>query len=557
MSRQYKSNRQLVIGVDFGTDSVRSVLIDAKDGSELASKVHYFKRWAEGLYCDPPANQFRQHPQDYIDGLTSTISEIVVISGAAPEDIKGICVDTTGSTPVAVDEAGLPLALLPRFEDNPNAMFVLWKDHTAIKEADDLKVHATKYKPNYLQFVGGNYSSEWFWAKILHLLRVDPELRSAAYSWVEHCDWIPFLLTGGTDVREMKRGRCSAGHKALWHKSYGGLPPNNFWKDLDPLLDGLTDRLYKDTYTSDQSAGRLSKDWADRLGLHEDVEVAVGAFDAHIGAVGGEIRPYTLLRILGTSTCDVMVVSKDELGDHLVKGISGQVDGSVIPGMIGMDAGQAAMGDMYAWFKNLLAWPIEHLLPDDFSDRKEHISSMIEKIIPELSKQAQLIAPGESPELVLDWINGRRTPDTNDALKGAIFNLNLGSDAPRIFRAIVEATCYGGRAIVERFRREGIRIDSVIATGGVAKKSPFVMQTLANVLNMPIKVAKSDQSVALGAAMFAATAAGIYSDVETAQAAIGHGFEKEYLPEKDLADLYDTIYQNYLAAGKKVEELQQ
>src|SRR5437762_4188631 len=215
------SDKAYVIGVDYGTDSVRSVLANALNGDEIASSVFYYPRWKAGLYCDPGINQFRQHPLDYIEGLESTITDCLQQAGQqVATNVKAISVDTTGSTPVAVDQTGTPLSLLPQFENDPNAMFVLWKDHTSTKEAAEFNEHAEKFGINYLQYVGGIYSSEWFWSKLLHILRVDGEVRNACYSFVEHCDWIPFLLTGGNDVHQMKRGVCSAGHKALWAEEY-------------------------------------------------------------------------------------------------------------------------------------------------------------------------------------------------------------------------------------------------------------------------------------------------------------------------------------------------
>ncbi|MCL4148067.1 UNVERIFIED_CONTAM: hypothetical protein GTU68_010705 [Idotea baltica] len=396
-------DKKLVIGVDYGTDSVRSVLIDTANGTELASSVYYYERWAAGKYCSPSENQFRQHPLDYVDGLVSTVSKIVQESGISSSEVKGISIDTTGSTPVAVDASGTPLAMKSEFKENPNAMFILWKDHSSIQEAEEINEHATKFQPNYLQYVGGIYSSEWFWAKLLHILRKDPTVREAAYSWVEHCDWIPFLLTGGNDVHQMKRSRCAAGHKALWHEAFEGLPPNDFWVALDPLLDGLTDRLFSETQTSAVAAGNLSAEWAEKLGLNEDVVVGVGAFDAHMGAVGGEIRPYSFSRIMGTSTCDILIAPNQEMGDKLVKGICGQVNGSVVPGMLGMEAGQSAFGDVYAWFKNLLAWPVQHLLPDDLPNREALIDQTLDRIIPELTQQTSRIHfCTSSGELCLD-----------------------------------------------------------------------------------------------------------------------------------------------------------
>lgn len=547
-----------VIGLDYGTDSVRSVIVDTSNGEELASAVHYYRRWADGKYCDPANNQFRQHPLDYIEGLEKSIKQAL---GECPPDtarqVKGIAVDTTGSTPCAVDRSGLPLALTPGFEENPNAMFILWKDHTAIKEANEINELCAKWEIDYSKYEGGIYSSEWFWAKILRTLRVDPVIRSAAYSWAEHCDWVPHLLTGGKNVMQMKRSRCAAGHKALWHEDFGGLPKNDFFIALDPLLDGLVDRMFQETYTSDIPAGNLSPEWADRLGLSTEVVVGVGAFDAHMGAVGGEIEPYYLSKIMGTSTCDILVAPMEEVGDKLVKGICGQVDGSVIPKMLGLEAGQSAFGDVYAWFKRVLAWPVESLIGHsdliDEATKAKLIEEALDRLIPELSKAAEQVPIGANGILALDWMNGRRTPDANQALKGVLAGMNLGSNAPVIFRALVEATCFGARKIVERFRSEGVPIKGVIGLGGVAKKSPFVMQTMADVLNMPIKVARSEQTVALGAAMFAATVAGIHKDIFAAMKAMGQGFDAEYQPNVDNASKYNAVYAEYERLGDLME----
>lgn len=554
------ATKTCVIGLDYGTDSVRAVIVDATNGEEISSAVHYYQRWKKGLFCDPPANQFRQHPLDYVEGLENTIKHALA---AAPTGtaatVKGIAIDTTGSTPVAVNEQGVPLALTPGFEENPNAMFILWKDHTGIQEAAEINELCSKWEVDYTKYEGGIYSSEWFWAKILRTLRTDESIRANAYSWVEHCDWIPFLLTGGERVADMKRSRCAAGHKALWHEDFNGLPSNDFFVALDPLLDGLRDRLYEDTYTSDIPAGQLSAEWAGRLGLSTEVVVGVGAFDAHMGAVGGELEPFYLSKVMGTSTCDILVAPMQEVGDKLVKGICGQVDGSIIPGMMGLEAGQSAFGDVYAWFKKVLAWPLEQVLGEsqliDDELKAKLMEESLDAILPKLTTEAEKLEPGASGIVALDWLNGRRTPDANQALKGAIMGLNLGSDAPRLFRALVEATCFGARQIVDRFQEEGIPIKGVIGLGGVAKKSPFIMQVMADVLNRPIKIATSEQTCALGAAMFAATAAGIYDNVSEAMEQMGAGFDTEYLPNSAHAEIYDKIYRQYQTFGAAVENL--
>ena len=552
------SKDKFVIGVDYGSDSVRSVIINATNGEEIASSVYYYPRWQKGLYCDAPNNQFRQHPLDYIEGLEITIKDCIKTAGGATVagNIKGLSVDTTGSTPVAVDKTGTPLALTQAFSENPNAMFVLWKDHTSVKEAAEINEHATKFSINYLKYVGGIYSSEWFWAKLLHVLRVDESVRKATHSWVEHCDWIPFLLTGGKNANEIKRGRCSAGHKALWAEEFGGLPPDEFFATLDPVLKGFTSKLFIETYTADQAAGKLSPEWAERLGLSTDVIVGTGAFDAHMGAVGGQIEPYHLSKVMGTSTCDILVAPVNEMKDKLVRGICGQVNGSVIPGMVGLEAGQSAFGDTYAWFKNIVSWPMDNLLSQssiiDAQTADALKLELSELIIPELSKQAMLLPIEEDSELAIDWFNGRRTPDADQSLKGAITGLGLGSDAPRVFKALVEATCFGAKSIVERFVSEGIPVKGLIGIGGVAKKSPFVMQTMADVLGMPIRIHQFKHTCALGAAMFAAVVAGIYPTVEEAMAAMGRGFDVEYYPNPQYQEVYKRRYKQYNGLGEFV-----
>ncbi|HEY5748139.1 MAG TPA: ribulokinase [Chryseolinea sp.] len=551
-------NQAYVIGLDYGTDSVRAMIADARTGEEMASSVYAYPRWRDGLFCDPSRNQFRQHPQDYVEGLEATIKACLQQAGPTVRaNVKAIAVDTTGSTPVAVNKNGTPLALTPGFENNPNAMFVLWKDHTSVKEAAEINQHALNFDVNYLQFVGGIYSSEWFWAKLLHVLRADTTVRGAVYSWVEHCDWIPFLLTGGDNVHALKRGVCSAGHKALWSAEYNCLPPDVFFSSLDPLLKGFTDRLFKETYTADKPAGKLSAEWATRLGLNTDVVVSVGAFDCHMGAVGGQIEPYHLSKVMGTSTCDMMVVPLQDMEGKLVRGICGQVSGSIIPGMMGLEAGQSAFGDTYAWFKDLLLWPSEALLKSSSLISPELADKLSEelsgKIIPELSRQAIALPLDEAGELGIDWLNGRRTPDANQLLKGAMTGLNLGTDAPRLFRAWVEATCFGAKAIVDRFNDENVPVKGLIGLGGVARRSPYIMQVMADVMNMPLRIHRSEQTCAAGAAMFAATAAGLYPKVEDAMHAMGQGFDQEYKPNATATALYAKRYQQYLDLGAVLE----
>jgi L-ribulokinase len=551
---------KFVIGIDYGTDSVRTVVVDTHNGEIVGTAVFEYPRWKKGLYCDPAVNMFRQHPLDYIEGLEESVKGALRgLDHDTINNIAGITVDTTGSTPVAVDKGGIPLSMKQGFEDDPDAMFVLWKDHTAVKEASEINDLARSWGGiDFTKFEGGIYSSEWFWAKILHVMRNSEKVRKDAYSWVEHCDWIPAILTGNTDPLKLKRSRCAAGHKAMWHDDFSGLPDEKFLKMLDPALVGIRDRLFRETYTCDTVAGTLTAEWAARLGLPAGVKVGAGAFDAHLGAVGGEISPYQLVKVMGTSTCDMLVAPLEEAGDKLVAGICGQVEGSIVPGMLGLEAGQSAFGDIYAWFSKLLLWPVSEIIAKmEWLDEKVKAriaEETADKIIAELSRQAETIAGNETALVALDWLNGRRTPDADQSLKGAIAGLSLGSDAPRIFKALVEATAFGSRMINERFISEGVRIDGVIAIGGVAKKNPFVMQIVADVLNMPIKVVSSDQTCALGSAMAASVVAGVHKDIAEAQKAMGGGFEIEYKPDPVKAKKYDALYVKYKKLGSFIEK---
>ncbi|HOO98309.1 MAG TPA: ribulokinase [Bacteroidales bacterium] len=551
--------KKYVIGIDYGTDSVRSVVVDTGTGEIAGTEVFEYPRWKKGLFCDPALNQFRQHPLDYIEGLEHSVKG--ALKGLPPEivtSVAAITVDTTGSTPVAVDYNGVPLSLKPEFENDPDAMFILWKDHTAVKEAAEINEKARTWGGvDFTRYEGGVYSSEWFWAKLLHILRNNEEVRKSAFSWVEHCDWIPALLTSDTDPLKLKRSRCAAGHKAMWHEDFNGLPDEKFLTSLDPLLSGLKDRLFSETYTCDVAVGTISQEWAQRLGLPGDVKIGAGAFDAHLGAVGGQIKPYYLVKVMGTSTCDMLVAPVGEAGEKLVAGICGQVDGSIVPGMLGLEAGQSAFGDVYAWFSRLLLWPVREIIEKmewlDEKTRSRISDETADRIIADLSSAAEAIGDDETALVALDWLNGRRTPDANQELKGAIAGISLGSDAPRIFKTLVEATAFGSKMINERFISEGVRIDGVIAIGGVARKNPFVMQTVADVLNMPIKIAATDQTCALGSAMAAAVVAGIYKNIAQAQEAMGGGFETEYNPNPARAEKYKILFEKYKKLGTFIE----
>ncbi|HIZ02388.1 MAG TPA: ribulokinase [Candidatus Bacteroides merdipullorum] len=551
-----------VIGLDYGSDSARALVVGASSGKILATSVKYYPRWMQGLYCNPRANQWRQHPKDYLEVLESTVKEALSqCPPDVPAKVVGIAFDTTGSTPAFTDESGMPLAMRPEFEDNPNAMFILWKDHTAVKEAAEINKKCKANDVDYSQYEGGIYSAEWYWAKAIHVLREDPQVAEKAYSIVEHCEWLPAVLTGVKHAKDIVHSRCACGHKAMWHAQWGGLPPEEFLVKLDPKLKGFRARLFEQTETADKPVGKLCPEWAQRLGLSTDVVVAGGAYDCHMGAVGAAVTPHTLVRVIGTSTCDIMVASYEEMGERLIHGICGQVDGSVIPGMVGLEAGQSAFGDVYAMFCRMLEFPLRQVLPATSLAGKlsaDELQTVIDeaagRLIGDLTREAEKIPMEESTLIATDWVNGRRTPDANQLLKGTIAGLTLGTTAPQVFRALVEATAYGTKAIVDRFMQEGCRIDSIIGIGGIALKSPFVMQTMSDVLGMPIKVCHTDQACALGAAMFAATAAGVYNRVEDAIEAMNSGFSKEYQPDAARHEAYQHLYDKYVRLGRFTEQ---
>lgn len=555
----YLMSDPLVIGLDYGSDSARAVLVRVKDGTELQSAVYPYPRWARGEFCNAKVDQYRQHPLDYIEAAEHVIKEVLAKSPLhTASAVVGLAFDTTGSTPCLVDEKCMPLALQPQFQSNPNAMFILWKDHTSVQEASDINAVARRSTPNYTSFCGGTYSSEWFWAKALHVIRHDATVADAAYGIVECSEWLPAFFTGVHAYEDLIRSRCACGHKAMWNESWGGFPPRAFFDQLHPQLGLYRSRMSGKTATADKAVGHLSPEWSRRLGLSDGVIVAGGGIDAHFGAIGAGIKAFSFVRVMGTSTCDMMVIAPELLGDRCVKGICGQVDGSIVPGMIGLEAGQSAYGDVFAWFSKILQYTTEHIITRtnlvDDATKQKIIEEVRHKLLRTIGEDAGRLLPGESSVYALDWFNGRRTPDANQRLKAAIDGLTLGSDAPSIYRALLEATAFGSRAIVERFRKEGVRIDNVIAVGGIAKKSPLVLQILADVLNMPITVCRSEQVCALGAAICAATAAGCYSSIPVAQSHMASDFASQYTPAAAAAKTYDGLYARYTHLAKLMEQ---
>jgi L-ribulokinase len=524
------------IGLDFGTNSCRSVIIDISDGRELGTTVFDYPSGELGILTDPSdPNVARQNPQDYIDGLkfviTGSLEEARVND---PEfdanEVIGIGVDTTGSTPVPVDESGTPLALSDKFKNNLNAMVWLWKDHTAHAEAAEITSKAEELRPQYLAKCGGTYSSEWWWSKILHLKRCAPEVFEAAHSFIEHCDYIPALLAGNTDPSSIKRSVCAAGHKAMYSNEWGGLPDKEFLNELDPALSDLRDRLFSEAFSSEKSAGNLSKEWAQRTGLVEGTPIAVGAFDCHMGAVACGVKEGVLTKILGTSTCDIAVMPNTKALED-VPGVCGIVDGSVLPGHYGIEAGQSAVGDIFLWLVN-------NLVPDSYGASTDEKFVKMEEMMSESS-------PGSSGLLALDWNNGNRTILVDVRLSGLLVGQTLQTKAHEIYRAYIEATAFGALTIINRIEEYGVPINEVVTTGGLAVKNNTLMQIYADVLNRPLKVAISDQTCAVGAAMFGASCSGDYQ-ISELQNNCSKVREEIYNPNPDHVAIYKDLYSLYL-----------
>lgn len=536
-----------VFGVDFGTDSVRSVIIDVKSGEEIITSTFLYPRWKQGLYCNPDSNQYRQHPIDHMEGIDYTIKDCLKrASHITADQVKAIGIGSTGSTPIAVNQLGVALSLLPDFEENPNAMFVLWKDHTSVEEAEKINSVNQNFSSDYLQYVGGVYSSEWFWAKALHIAKEDAAIAEAAYSWLEHSDWVPLMLTGN-NLENLKRNICAAGHKGLWAKEFGGMPDPEFFKEIDPYLEKIARSFPGSFVTSVTPAGNLSEKWAKKLGLHTGVIIASGIIDAHAGAIGAEIKSGEMVKIMGTSTCDIMVTSDKEIGDKTIKQICGQVHGSVLPGFIGLEAGQSAFGDLFNWYVSLLTWVGNH---DTTSTQEEAIPGIFQR----LSNEAQKLPNKINAPVTVDWFNGRRTPGANQNLSGSISGLTLATDPAVIFKSLVEGACFGAKKVNECFTSQGIQINAITATGGIAKKSPYIMQTLSDILQLPIKVHKSENTCAIGAAINASIAAGLYENMEEAIKNMGQGNDQVFTPDSALKEYYDEREKLYDKAGNFMEK---
>lgn len=524
------------IGVDYGTNSVRALVVDTRDGRELASKVFGYPTGKDGVIVDPrDPNVARQNPADYVEGFLVTVREAVAAAAKVdpefrPERVVGIGIDTTGSTPIPVDRAGMPLAMGKAFRRHPAAQAWLWKDHTAFAEAAEITALARKRNEPYLAKCGGTYSSEWFWSKILHCLRTAPEVFDAAFSWVELCDFVPAYVTGTLDPLTLRRGICAAGHKAMFSEEWGGLPSKPFLKALSPKLAALRDRLYTEAAASDQPAGKLTPAVAAKVGLPTGIAVAVGAFDAHHGGVGAGIKPGTLVKIIGTSTCDIMVAPPTaKVAD--IPGVCGIVKGSVLPGMTALEAGQSAVGDIFKWY-------VDTLCPASYTQGNPYAN---------LEKEAAALKPCESGLVALDWNNGNRTILVNPLLTGLLVGQTLHTTGAETYRALVEATAFGALTIIRRVEEYGVKVREIVNCGGLAEKSPFMMQIYADVTNRTMKISRSAQTCALGAAIFGAVVGGAHASTAKAQQAMTGVKDTVYKPVPANVRAYAKLYKVYRA----------
>jgi L-ribulokinase len=524
------------LGLDYGTNSVRAILVNVANGREVAEAVWNYSQGTQGVILSRDPNLARQNPSDYVIGAESTIKKALALAkrnirGFDPSQVIGIGVDTTGSTPLPVDAKGQPLAFDRRFRKNPAAMAWLWKDHTGVAEASEITELAQKIRPQYLAKCGGIYSSEWFFSKILHCLRTSPEVFDAANLWVECADWIPAMLTGTEAPEKLTVGICAAGHKAMYNDEWGGYPDAEFLSQLDPKMGELRRRLGRKAQTIERAVGGLTEEWSKRTGLPAGIPVAVGAFDAHLGGVGSGIVPGTLVKIIGTSTCDIKVVpATEKLPD--IPGLCGIVNGSVLPGCYGLEAGQSAVGDIFNWFVNYL----QPLGKKNGSHER-------------LSSAAAKIAPGESGLLALDWNNGNRTILVDQRLTGLLVGQTLYTTPAEIYRALIEATAFGALAIIERFEEFGIKVEQIVNCGGIAEKNPLVMQIYADVTGRPIKISRSAQTCALGAAIAGAVVAGKkaggYDTYKDAQAAMTGLKSRVFKPNTAAHEVYKELYTIY------------
>ena len=546
------TQKNYVIGADFGTDSVRCMIVDTNNGNMISCSVAAYPRWKEGKYQHPEKAIFRQHPLDYLEAFEKSAAEAIRLAGKeAASSIRAIGVDTTGSTPCPVDKTGTPLALNKQYADNENAMFYLWKDHSAEKEADQINQAFSCGKVNYCKYMG-KYSAEWYWAKILHAVRTEPSLRKDAFMWVEHCDWMVAVLTGNKNPAEMYHSACASGHKALWHSSWHGLPDKETLRNIDPYLSLVKERYGKAPTPSCTNTGRITREWAEKIGVSCDVVISGSCFDAHAGAVGAGIREETIVCSIGTSAADMMVLPKSAAIDETILHYGGMAEDSILPGYIGIETGQAAFGDIFSWYRKQLMWPYQRMNEKLGKGVWLQMRNWFDNdFYGELGKEADGI--GEDFPVSLDWFNGRRYPDAQDSASGAISGITLGTSAPAVYKSLVFGALSGMKRIITGFSESGLKIRTIIAVGGIARKSDYIMQMMADMLDREVLTVDNEQTCALGAAIYAAVSCGCYENMEIAAKHMSAKIFKTYLPNAESKREYTLKYNKYIELAEMMD----
>jgi L-ribulokinase len=519
-----------VVGVDFGTLSGRAVVVDARGGAELGSAVHAYphgviERVLPATGAELPPQWALQDPGDWLEVLRAAVPRALAASGVAPERVVGIGTDFTASTPLPVLADGTPLCKVQGLEDRPHAYPKLWKHHAAQRHADRINDLAEARGEPWLPRYGGRISSEWEFAKALQVLDEDPEIYERMDRWVEGADWIIWQLCGAET-----RNVCTAGYKGI-HQD-GRYPSEDFLRALDErFADFVGAKLEGPLWPLGARAGGLTREAAEWTGLPEGIAVAVGNVDAHVTApTVGAVDPGQMVAIMGTSTCHIM--NGDSLAE--VPGMCGVVDGGIVPGLWGYEAGQSAVGDIFGWF-------VDQCVPPRYHDEARDRGLDLHAYLSELGARQKV---GQHGLLALDWNGGNRSVLVDHELTGLIVGLTLATRAEDIYRALIEATAFGTRRILEAFTDAGMTVGELYVAGGLVQ-NPVVMQIYADVTRLPLHLAGSDQAPALGSAMHAAVAAGVHDDIRAAAAAMGRVTRDAYVPDERRADAYDPLYEHY------------
>lgn len=537
----------IVAGADFGSDSVRVLLLDTSTGETVATSASAYRRWAAERYSDPAQNQFRQHPLDYLEALTDCFQQL-------QEPIKqyglaALAIDTTGSTLAPVDKSGTPLALLPEFRDDPDAMFWMWKDRTSSAEADLINRVLPQREPDFTSYQG-KYSSEWWWAKILRASRINPDVRRAATSWLEHSDWLPNILVGSADVTQFKRNSCASGHKALHNRALGGGVPGDILADIDPYLAQIQETIIDPPVPAGTPLGQISEEWARRLGVPASTLVGMGSLDAHAGAVAAGVSHDRLVKVVGTSTVDMFLVDEELPKTQDTYELCGLAEDSIIPGHLGAEAGQAAFGDLFSWFAELTSSFFSQLIleenaagGEDEAGTRAAVKRASKRMLAALDKAASERSP--SGVTAQDWLNGRRYPYPDEQATASLTNLRIGDDIVDVYKALTESAVLGSKYIYSELQKVGINLSEIVLVGGIANKSPYISQLMSDALGAPIMVLDEPEVCAKGAAMYAAVAAGKFDSLEEAQGALLTAFRADYSPRPEEVARLNEAFEVY------------